>query len=54
MIEDAGDEPLDRMGPRQEGVTHHVLGSSSRCGQPQQSGRQPSFFTTWRTGPGSD
>lgn len=26
MIEDAGDEPLDRMGPRQEDITHHTLG----------------------------
>ena len=32
MIEDAGDEPLDRMGSRQEGITHHAISLSSLCG----------------------
>ena len=50
MVEGAGDEPLGRIGERQEGIAHHAVSLSSLCGQPQQSAHWPSSFTAWRTG----
>lgn len=54
MVEGAGDEPVDRMGQRQDGITHPIKILSSSCGRTQQSVPSLSFSTSWRTGSGPD